>query len=176
MKLAHVVLTSCACVALVAGCGGAQESAAPSTTSTPLTVTEKIARSGGPASRGGERTSLGSGLAITVSTPKSFVPTATASPIAPRAVGLEVVVENEGTSAYKPAQLRLLAKVNGESTQQVIDSTQGYSGLGSTGDVEPGDSVRFSVAFAVPEDKTWIVIAATPKPDAEAVSVFSTTA
>ncbi|WP_424184676.1 hypothetical protein ACOBQX_22635 [Actinokineospora sp. G85] len=176
MKLARVVLTSCACVALVAGCSGAPESSGPSTPSTTATVSEKIARSGGPASRGGERTSLGSGLAITVSTPKSFVPTATASPTASRAVGLEVVVENEGTSAYKPAQLRLLAKVNGESTQQVIDSTQGYSGLGNTGDVQPGDSVRFSVAFAVPADKTWIDVAATPKPDAAAVSVFRATA
>ncbi|MCG8920050.1 hypothetical protein L6E12_30195 [Actinokineospora sp. PR83] len=176
MKLARLTAAACAALMAVAGCG-ANDSATQTSTSPPTTLSDKVARSGGPASRGGDRTSLGAGLTITVSEAKSFVPTNSASPPAVRAVGFDMAVENDGPAPYKPTLLSLSATANGSATQQVIDSTQGYTGVVGGAEVKPGETLRFSVAFAVPQEKTWVRIGAAPEPGAgSAVTVFSETA
>ncbi|EWC58574.1 hypothetical protein UO65_6120 [Actinokineospora spheciospongiae] len=177
MKLARLTAAACAALVAVAGCGADDSAPTQAPTPPPTTLSDKVARSGGPASRGGERTSLGSGLTITVSEAKSFVPTNSASPPAVRAVGFDMAVENDGPAPYKPTLLSLSATANGTATQQVIDSTQGYTGVVGGPEVKPGETLRFSVAFAVPQEKTWVHIGAAPEPGAgSAVTVFSETA
>ena len=176
MKLARLTAAACAVLVVAAGCA-ADDSTDTSATSQAPTLSDKVARSGGPASRGGDRTSLGSGLTITVSSAKSFVPTTSASPSAVRAVGFEISVENDGQEPYRPTRLSLAATANGTPTQQVIDSTQGYTGVVGGPEVKPGDTLRFAVAFAVPVEKTWVHIGALTDPDTGAsVTVFSETA
>ncbi|HEU5471473.1 MAG TPA: hypothetical protein VFV67_12535 [Actinophytocola sp.] len=93
------------------------------------------------------------GLSVTVSAPKVFTPTEAASPRAPRAVAFDVVIDNERTSVYRPAQLSVTATSDGATAIQVIDSTQGYTGLVSaTEEVPPGHNVRVAVAFALPAE------------------------
>ncbi|MGQ0838002.1 hypothetical protein [Actinokineospora sp.] len=173
-----VGLTALACALLVslAGCGGGPAYSAPVERPTTGSVAEK-ARSGGTLSRSGERKVLGNGLSIAISAPKSFVPTASAYPDAPRALGFEITVENDGATAYRPTGLSLAASANGVVAQQVIDSTQGYAGLVGAADVPPGQSVRFSIAFAMPADKATVQISAQPDPAARnLVTVFDGTA
>jgi hypothetical protein len=94
--------------------------------------------------------SLGNDVTLSVSTPTSFTPTEEAYPKAARAVAFELVIHNQGDAAYRPAQLLFVATVDGRATDQVIDSTQGYSGVTDTADeVLPSQTFRFSVAFAV---------------------------
>jgi hypothetical protein len=94
--------------------------------------------------------SLGSDITLSVSAPTSFTPTEEAYPKAARAVAFELVIHNQGDTAYRPAQLLFAATVNGQESDQVIDSTQGYSGVADTADeVLPRQSFRFAVAFGV---------------------------
>ncbi|MFC7613378.1 hypothetical protein ACFQV2_06950 [Actinokineospora soli] len=121
----------------------------------------------------GELTALGSGLSIAVSAPRSFVPTPSASPAAARAVGFEMTIRNDGAGPYRPTLLALTAHVGANRAQQVVDSTQGYSGMVGTAEIAPGQSMRFSVAFAVPEQKAGVRVVAKPDPAAEVgVTVF----
>ncbi|SDD72908.1 hypothetical protein [Actinokineospora iranica] len=158
-----VVLTTSAC-----GGGPATAQAGASTT-----TGEKIARSAGPLSRATDRTDLGNGISIVISAPKSFVPTASASPVVPRGVGFDMTLENNGTTPYRPTLLSLSASANGTSIQQVVDSTQGYSGVLGQDEILPGRSARFSVAFAVPAEKAAVRVDAQPDPGHGAtVTVF----
>lgn len=169
MQTVRLVAAACALVAALAGCGAAESSTpAPD----PLGVSdERAARPGAPA--GGELTALGAGLSIAVSAPKSFVPTPSASPAAARAVGFEMTVRNDGAGPYRPTLLALSAHVGAAKAPQVVDSTQGYSGLVGTAEIAPGQSLRFSVAFAVPAEKTGVRVVAKPDPAAtDGVTVF----
>ncbi|MGX7827234.1 hypothetical protein ACTG9Q_19310 [Actinokineospora sp. 24-640] len=161
---------ACVLLAVLAGCGAA-ESSTP--TSQPLTSAPERAARPGTIAPGGELTALGGGLSIAVSPPTSFVPTTSATPAAARAVGFEMTVRNDGTGPYQPTLLALRASVEARETRQVVDSTQGYSGLVGAEEIAPGQSVRFSVAFAVPERKADIRVQAKPDPAASvAVTVF----
>ncbi|OLR89487.1 hypothetical protein [Actinokineospora bangkokensis] len=175
MKLARLTAACASVLVVVAGCAGAEQTAAVAPP--PTTLSEKALRSGGPSVRGGERTPLGQGLVLTVSAPKSFTPTGSASPPgAARAVGFDMTVENDGQTSYKPALLALEARSDGRATQQVIDTTAGYTGVAGGGELRPGESAHFSVAFAVPQGKAWVHIDARPDPSSSpAVTVFSET-
>ncbi len=163
---------SCALLVVLTGCGGGPAYSATAQHSSP-TAGEK-ARAAGPVSRSGDRRELGDGLTIAVSAPKSFVPTASTGSGTPRALGFEMTVENNGTGSYRPTLLSLSAEVNGVVSRQVIDSTQGYTGVVGAADVPPGRSVRFSVAFAVPAEKAAVLVSAQPDPATPTtVTVFS---
>ncbi|GLZ41048.1 hypothetical protein [Actinokineospora sp. NBRC 105648] len=172
MKTVGLAGALCALLVVLTGCGGGPAYTASADQPAPSTASEELAQSGVPP-RSGERRPLGNGLTITLSAPKSFVPADSAYPEAVRAIGFEMTVVNNGTSAYRPTLLSLSAMANGAKTQQVIDSTQGYSGVVGAADVPPGRSTRFSVAFAVPEEKAEVQVSAQPDPaGATMVTVF----
>ncbi|WP_051385393.1 hypothetical protein [Actinokineospora inagensis] len=166
MKTVGLAAAACALLAVVTGCGSG-----PSATATPAAGGD-LARAN-TSLRGGEARPLGKGLTLTASAPKPFVPTSGAFPVVSRAVGFEMTVQNDGTAPYAPTLLSLTASTDDGGTKQVIDSAQGYTGVISDDSVQPGRTVHFQVAFAVPTAKTELVITAQPDPaGTEAVIVF----
>lgn len=113
--------------------------------------------------RDGVTRSLGNGITLSVSAPTPFTPTEEAYPKAARAVAFELVIHNKGDITYRPAQLSFVATVDGLATDQVVDSTQGYSGVTGTADeVLPNQSFRFAVAFAVSGKPCAVWVAVRP--------------
>jgi hypothetical protein len=151
VQIARLAVAACALLVLV-GCGiGYSSQNPPSSSASPTAAAE---RSEYRASDGARKV-LGNGIVLTVSSPKSFTPTDTAFPRAPRAVAFELTVDNNSTVAYRPASLSFTAAADGEPTEQVIDSTQGYNGpSGATEEVAPNDSLRIMVAFATSEARS----------------------
>ncbi len=104
--------------------------------------------------------SLGEGITRSVSEPTSFTPTATAYPRAARAVAFDLVIDNGSDTVYRPAQLSFVATADGVSTDQVIDSTQGYTGVvGAIEEVQPDKTLRFAIAFEVPSKPCTVRVA-----------------
>jgi hypothetical protein len=122
----------------------------------------------------GAAQSLGRGVSLRVSEPTSFTPTDTAYPRAARAVAFELVVANDGDDVYRPAQMSFVATANGAATDQVIDSTQGYTGVvGIVDEVRPDEELRFAVAFAVPAKTCVVRVSVWPdSPEEAAVPIF----
>lgn len=121
--------------------------------------------------------SLGDDIVLTVSAPRSFTPTDTAYPKAARAVAFELMIENRSDTVYRPAQLSFVATVDGEATDQVIDSTQGYTGVvGAIEQVLPSHTLRFAVAFGVPDRPCVVRVAVRPESSAvNAIPIFDGT-
>jgi hypothetical protein len=120
-------------------------------------------RSPTPTTRLANQKVLDNGLTVSLSTPKSFTPTEAAYPHTPRAVAFDMIIENGGGTVYRPEQLAVSALVNGEDAAQVVDSTQGYTGfVGATDEVPPGQTVRVTVAFAVPLDRANLRLVVQP--------------
>lgn len=166
MLIARLAVAACALLVL-AGCGIGRptEAVQPKPTAT---LTAAAEHSDYRASDG-IRKSLGDGVVLTVKAPKSFTPSDTAYPRVPRAVAFEMVVDNGSTLAFRPAQLTFVAIVEGRQAEQVIDSTQGYLGVsGATDEVPPEESLRFAVAFAVPEHSCAVQVSVHPKRTATA--------
>ena len=104
--------------------------------------------------------SLGEGITLTVSAPTSFTPTDTAYPRAARAVAFDLVIDNGSDTVYRPAQLSFVATADGVATDQVIDSTQGYTGVvGAIDEVLPDETLRFAIAFGVPSKPCVVRVA-----------------
>lgn len=161
MKTVRVAAVACA-LALAAACGSGPYSDAAQRIEAPTSSATSTDPGGSPARRL-NRQALGNGLVITTSPPQPFTPTDNAHPKTPRAVAFEMTIDNEGVNAYRPSQLSVTATGDGTTIQQVIDSTQGYPGLdGSTDTVPPGQSTRFSIAFAVPAQAVVIRVAVQP--------------
>jgi len=120
---------------------------------------------------------IGDDVTLSVSTPTSFTPTEEAYPKAVRAVAFELVIDNRGDTVYRTAQLLFVATADGLPADQIIDSTQGYSGVTSTEDeVLPRQTVRFSIAFGVPTQSCAVRVAVRPGSDAaSAIPVFDGT-
>jgi hypothetical protein len=121
---------------------------------------------------------IGDDVTLSVSAPTSFTPTEEAYPKAPRAVAFELVIDNRGDTVYRTAQLSFVATADGQPADQIIDSTQGYSGVTSTEDeVLPHQRVRFPVAFGVPVQPCAVRVAVRPDSDAaNAIPIFDGTA
>lgn len=162
VKTVRVAAVACA-LALAAACGSGPYSDAAQPIEAPTSSSATSTDPGGSPARRLNRQALGNGLIVTISPPKPFTPTDNAYPKTPRAVAFEMTIDNEGVTAYRPSQLSVSATADGAAIQQVIDSTQGYSGLdGSTDAVPPGQSTRFSIAFAVPAEEVVIRVAVQP--------------
>lgn len=156
----------CMLLVLVTGCGSGPAYSEPAERSVAASAASNPSQSG-------ERRPLGDDLSITVSGPTSFVPTDSAYPKSPRALGFDVTVENHGATAYRPTVLVLTATADGQAARQVIDSTQGYSGMVGDIEIAPGAKARFSVAFAVPAERVTLRVSAQPDPAARStVMVF----
>jgi hypothetical protein len=162
VNLVRLVAVGCA-LPLLAACGAGPYSVAaqdvqPLTARSTSTTTSHESRAGAD-----NRRELGNGLMITVSAPKAFTPTDAAYPRSPRAVAFELIIDNEGTDGYRPAQLSVTATCNGTAAPQVIDSTQGYTGsVGTTEEVPPGQRVRLAVAFGIPREQTEVALLVQP--------------
>jgi hypothetical protein len=171
VPIARLAVAACALLVL-AGCGVGPTSAAtpPQRTASP---TEAAERSDYKAADG-VRKSIGNGVMLSAAPPTTFTPTDTAYPRAIRAVAIDLVIENGGTIAFRPAQLFFAATVDGAPTVQVIDSTQGYNGVsGATDEVAPSQSLRFSVAFGVPAQTCSIHVSVRPDaPGGMAVELY----
>jgi hypothetical protein len=125
--------------------------------------------------KGGVTRSIREGVTLVVSGPTSFTPTEEAYPKAARAVAFELVIDNRSETVYRPAQLSFVATADGVETTQVIDSTQGYSGVTNADDeVLPSQSLRFSVAFRVPEEPCSVRVAVRAE-SATATTIFDGT-
>ncbi len=120
---------------------------------------------------------LGDGITLTVSAPTSFTPTDTAYPRADRAVAFAMEVENKSGTIYRPAQLSFVATADGVGIDQVIDSTQGYTGVvGAIDEVLPSQTLRFAVAFGVPPEQCVVRVAVRPQSSAaNAIPIFDGT-
>lgn len=116
-------------------------------------------------------------VTLVVSGPTSFTPTEEAYPKAVRAIAFELVIDNRSATVYRPSQLSFVAVVDGLEATQVIDSTQGYSGVTNADDeVLPSQSLRFSVAFRVPEEPCVLRVSVRAEPTAAtAVPIFDGT-
>ena len=98
-----------------------------------------------------------SGLTISVGSPKSFRPSPSAYPQSPRGAAFDVQLTNDGTTTYKLSGLTVTATAAGVAVKQVVDTTQGFTGIADAGkDVLPGRSVHVTLAFAVPEEQTQL--------------------
>ncbi|HET9138115.1 hypothetical protein [Actinophytocola sp.] len=140
-------------LSLLAACGAGPVSGAAEVPLQPLSQTSSNA----------PRLITENGLSVTVSPPKVFTPTDAASPPAARAVAFDMVIDNEGTSVFRPAQLSVTATCDGATAVQVIDSTQGYTGfVSATEEVPPGQQVRLAVAFALPTERSQFQLLVQP--------------
>jgi hypothetical protein len=159
-----VRLAVAACVLLVlAACGTsrATEEARQSLDDPPLTA---AAERSDYLAKGGITRSIGEDITLSVSTPTSFTPTDEAYPQAARAVAFELVIQNEGDVVYRPAQLSFSATADGIATDLLVDSTQGYTGVtGAMDEVLPSQSLRFAVAFGVPDRPCTVRVAVRPE-------------
>ncbi|WP_236794888.1 hypothetical protein [Amycolatopsis sp. GM8] len=113
------------------------------------------------------------GLTITVSTPKSFRPSTNAYPHSDRAVAFEIAIANGGSQPYRLSGLSVSATVGGSSAKQVVDPTQGYSGIVDAGkDLPTGRDVRVTVAFAVAEQPAEMRMSLRPTATSSVVAVY----
>ncbi|HEV2784566.1 MAG TPA: hypothetical protein VGX25_34720 [Actinophytocola sp.] len=174
----RVGLAAAACgLLLLAGCGA---EAVPDATHQlqPLTSRSSSAstRADDTPRRADDQRVRVNGLAIAVSAPKPFTPTHSAFPRTPRAVAFEMTIDNEGDTPYEPAQLAVTMLCDGTPAQQVIDSTQGYTGLVTTEEVRPGQNVRLALAFAVPPERVEVRLMVQPSAtDVERVTLYTGT-
>ena len=168
MPIARLAVAACALLAL-AGCGVAQSSEAPGGRhASPTVAAERSTYR--PAE--GDRTEIANGVTLAAAAPTSFTPTDTAYPRAKRAAAIDMEIDNRGSIAFRPAQLSFMATVDGKPAEQVIDSTQGYTGVsGATDEVVPGQTLRFTVAFGVPDWDCTLVVSVRPDP-ATTVELF----
>lgn len=169
MQIARLVVAACALL-VVSGCGAGYSPQAASGRLPPPSPTAAAAEQVEPPAPESNRTSLGNGVVLTMSQPTSFTPTDTAYPHAPRAVAFNMVIDNGSELAFRPAQLSFTASVDGAPTEQVIDSTQGYTGVSGTADeVAPDQSVRFAVAFSAPARQCTMRVAVRAGAESDAV-------
>ncbi|MDT7728322.1 MAG: hypothetical protein QOI21_4898 [Actinomycetota bacterium] len=146
----RLVFALCALLAAVA-CGvQVQASSAPAALG-PVPEVQEAVKTPPDMLKFGVGHTFADGVAITVSVPKSFQPSPTAYPASARAAAFEIEVLNSGPEPYRLSGFTVAATVGGTQAIQVVDSTQGFTGVIDAGkDVAPGVSVRMNLAFAVP--------------------------
>ncbi|MFG1639938.1 hypothetical protein ACGFMK_06605 [Amycolatopsis sp. NPDC049252] len=118
-----------------------------------------------------------SGLTISVGSPQSFKPSQSAYPQSPRGAAFDVQLTNAGSATYKLSGLTVTATEQGTAVKQVVDTTQGFTGIADAGkDVLPGRSVHVTFAFAMPQDQTQLRLRIRPSTTEEAVVTYCGTA
>jgi hypothetical protein len=126
-----------------------------------LGVAGSPAGAGASASQAGNDLKFGadhrftSGLTVSVGSPQSFRPSPSAYPQSPRGAAFDVQLINDGSTTYRLSGFTVTATVDGTPVKQVVDTTQGFTGITDAGkDVPPGRSVHVTLAFAVPQEQT----------------------
>ncbi|MGB3443679.1 MAG: hypothetical protein WBA97_33505 [Actinophytocola sp.] len=175
MPVVRLAVAACVLLVLTAcGAGHAADNDSDSVRQSLRTPAPTAAAERSDLASGGLVRSLGEGITLAVSAPTSFTPTDTAYPRAARAVAFELVIDNRSDTVYRPAQLSFVATADGVATDQVIDSTQGYTGVvGAIDEVRPSENLRVAVAFGVPSAPCTVRVAVRPASSAtSAIPIF----
>lgn len=114
------------------------------------------------------------GLSVTVSRPKAFTPSSTATPRVDHAVSFEITVLNGSDRPYQLSAITLSAAVNGEPSQELIDSAQGYTGLADANtDVPPSRKLTLLLAFGSADAPSTASLSVKPQPEADEAAEFT---
>ncbi|HEX6358525.1 hypothetical protein [Actinophytocola sp.] len=174
MPVVRLAVAACLLVVLTA-CGAgrvtdeARQSLGPPKPSAAAEQSDYLAR-------GGITRSIRDDITLSVSAPTSFTPTEEAYPKATRAVAFELVLHNNSDTVYRAAQLSFVATADGLQADQVIDSTQGYTGVvGTVDEVLPSQTLRFAVAFGVPDQPCVVRVAVRESSAASSIPIFDGT-
>jgi hypothetical protein len=164
-----VSLALCGCNATAAGGGAVSSTIAVRDTTQAATPQDTDVAFG-------EQVLFESGLSVTVSMPKLFRPSPSAYPRSERAAAFEIAVNNGSTQSYRLSGLAVEAEVAGEQMKQVVDPTQGISGIVDAGkDVPPGRQIRVTVAFAVAPEPAPIRLKLRPDATEEPCATYTGT-
>jgi hypothetical protein len=113
------------------------------------------------------------GLTMSVSPPKPFQPSSSAYPRSDRAAAFEVTVRNDGAQPYRLSGLGISATVDGDMAKQLVDPTQGYSGIVDAGkDVPSGRDASFTLAFAIANAPAAMRLSLRPTATSPVVAVY----
>lgn len=113
------------------------------------------------------------GITMSVSTPKQFQPSSSAYPHSDRAAAFEITIRNDGAQPYRLSGLGVSATVDGDQAKQVVDPTQGYSGIVDAGkDVPSGRDTRFTLAFAIDDRPAPMRLSLRPTATSTVVAVY----
>ena len=116
---------------------------------------------------------FGSGISVLVAPPRLFQPSETAYPKCARAASFQIDVRNQGAQPFRLSNLFVSAMAGQKVAKQLYDVTHGYNGIAdATRDVAPGDSVRVSLAFALPKQPTELRVTVRPDPDSQATATY----
>jgi hypothetical protein len=169
VPIARLAVVACALLVLAGCAAGHGPDTSPKAPASPTAAAERSEIKAAD----DVRKPIGKDLVLTATAPRSFTPTDTAYPRVRRAVAIDMTVDNGGTIGFRAAQLSFSAAVDGTTAEQVIDSTQGYNGVsGATDEIVPGQSLRFTVAFAVPERTCTVRVTVRPNAGATAVELY----
>lgn len=168
----------CALLAGIAGCGAsAEEGAGPgaeNAESAAASASSPAAEQAGSSERAfGQPYTFPSGLSVTVSRPKPFTPSKTAYPSAPRAVGFEISLKNGTDQPYTLSEISISTLVDGELSPEMIDSTQGYSGIVDLGTQVSGHhKIRLTLAYVAKPEVTSISLRLRPHRDDPTTAIY----
>jgi hypothetical protein len=113
------------------------------------------------------------GIAVSVSSPKPFRPSSSAYPRSDRAVAFEILIRNDSEQPFRLSGLSVSATVGEVASKQVVDSTQGYSGIVEAGkDVQPGRDVRVNLAFTAPPQPAEMKLTLRPTATSPVIAVY----
>jgi len=147
----------------VTACGATEASEGPTYAGSERPVTQGLPASNSGSIAFGAEYRFESGLTLMISTPKSFRPSSTAYPSSERAVAVEVSIFNGGSQSFRLSNLTAVAKVDGAPAKQVVDPTQGFSGVvDAATDLQPGRNVRLMLAFAMPAKSAELTVSVQP--------------
>ncbi|WP_307849599.1 DUF4352 domain-containing protein [Qaidamihabitans albus] len=114
-----------------------------------------------------------SGLVVTVSPPNTFRPSESAYPQSARAAAFGIAIYNNGEKPYRLSSLSVTAMIGDRTAEQVVDATRGYNGIvDADKDVQPGQTVRVVLAFAVPEQPTPVRLCLRPDAATSTTAVY----
>jgi hypothetical protein len=167
------MLAGCALLAAVA-CGAPVQQAGDAAAAFPAAAPAQGAAAPSGELKFGVAHTFADGVAITVSAPKSFQPSASAYPVSARAAAFDIAITNSGSDPYRLSGFSAIATVDGAQAIQVVDSTQGYNGIIDAGkDIASGRTVQLSLAFAVPSQPAELRLVLRPSTESPAAVTYS---
>lgn len=177
MRMPRPVLAVCALLALT-GCGPSAATVSPGSggDGRATTATGSSHHMRGGVMEFGADHRFPSGLVVNVAEPKSFQPSDSAYPRARRAAAFNIAIYNESAAAYRMSGLSVRMTVAGEQAPQVVDATQGYSGIADADrDLASGDVARMTLAFVAPPPERAVRLTVRPDTGGEARVVYTGT-
>lgn len=113
------------------------------------------------------------GLTVLVGEPRPFKPSRTAYPRAKRAVGFDIVIRNDTERTYRLSGISISATIDGARSTQIIDSAQGYNGIGAGADLPVSREIRLTIAFSAGPNPADVTLAIAPNPTSTEFAHFT---